>query len=173
MKTHEHIVKEIIKNSIADELGIEPGDKLLSINGQEIEDIFDYQFYSEDEEILLLIEKPDGEQWELEIEKDADEQLGMEFGSGLMDEYRSCRNKCISVLSTRCRKGCGTPCILKMMIPGCRSLQGQLCDAHQYERPMILSGSSATGWSRSIFHFRRPTRSSAAGCSTTALPGMP
>ena len=95
MKTHEHIVKEIIKNSIADELGIEPGDKLLSINGQEIEDIFDYQFYSEDEEILLLIEKPDGEQWELEIEKDADEQLGMEFGSGLMDEYRSCRNKCI------------------------------------------------------------------------------
>ena len=95
MKTHEHIVKEIIKNSIADELGIEPGDKLLSINGQEIEDIFDYQFYSEDEEILLLIEKPDGEQWELEIEKDADEQLGMEFGSGLMDEYRSCRTKCI------------------------------------------------------------------------------
>ena len=95
MKTHEHIVKEIIKNSIADELGIEPGDKLLSINGQEIEDIFDYQFYSEDEELLLLIEKPDGEQWELEIEKDADEQIGLEFDSGLMDEYRSCRNKCI------------------------------------------------------------------------------
>ena len=39
--------------------------------------------------------KPDGEQWELEIEKDADEQLGMEFGQGLMDEYRSCRNKCM------------------------------------------------------------------------------
>ena len=49
----------------------------------------------EDEEIVLLIEKQDGEQWELEIEKDADEQLGIEFGQGLMDEYRSCRNKCM------------------------------------------------------------------------------
>lgn len=95
MKTHEHTVKGIVKGSIAEELGVEPGDRLLAINGQEIEDIFDYQYYSEDEELLLLIEKPDGEQWELEIEKDADEQLGMEFGSGLMDEYRSCRNKCI------------------------------------------------------------------------------
>lgn len=95
MKIHEHIVKGIIPGSIADELGIEPGDRLLSVNGHEIEDVFDYQFYSEDEEILLLIEKPDGEQWELEIEKDADEELGMEFGEGLMDEYRSCRNKCM------------------------------------------------------------------------------
>ena len=65
MKIHEHIVKGIIPGSIADELGIEPGDRLLSVNGHEIEDVFDYQFYSEDEEILLLIEKPDGEQWEL------------------------------------------------------------------------------------------------------------
>lgn len=95
MKTHEHIIKGIVPGSIADELGIESGDRLLSINGHEIEDIFDYQFYSEDEEIVLLIEKPDGEQWELEIEKDADEELGMEFGEGLMDEYRSCRNKCM------------------------------------------------------------------------------
>ena len=95
MKEHIHIVKSIVSGSIADEMGIEPGDRLISINGQEIEDIFDYQFYSEDEELLLLVEKPDGEQWELEIEKDADEELGMEFGPGLMDEYRSCRNKCI------------------------------------------------------------------------------
>ena len=52
-------------------------------------------FIQKDEELLLLVEKPDGEQWELEIGKDADEELGMEFGPGLMDEYRSCRNKCI------------------------------------------------------------------------------
>ena len=95
MKIHEHVVKNIVPGSIADEMGIEPGDTLLSINGNVIEDIFDYQFYSEDEEIILLVEKADGEQWELEIEKDADEQLGMEFGPGLMDEYRSCRNKCM------------------------------------------------------------------------------
>ena len=56
-KILEHIVKSIMPGSIAEELGIEPGDKLLSIDGQEIEDIFDYQFYVEDEEIVLLIEK--------------------------------------------------------------------------------------------------------------------
>lgn len=95
MKKHEHTVSGVLPGSIAEEMGIEPGDKLLAVDGHEIEDIFDYQFYVEDEEILLLIEKPDGEQWELEIEKDADEGLGIEFGQGLMDEYRSCYNKCI------------------------------------------------------------------------------
>ena len=64
MKEHIHIVKSIVPGSIADEMGIAPGDRLISINGQEIEDIFDYQFYVEEEELLLLIEKPDGEQWE-------------------------------------------------------------------------------------------------------------
>lgn len=95
MNGHRHRIQGVEPGSIADELGIEPGDMLLSIDGQEIEDIFDYQFLTEDEEILLLIEKPDGEQWELEIEKDADEQLGIDFGEGLMDEYHSCRNKCM------------------------------------------------------------------------------
>ena len=65
MKKHEHIVKNVEAGSIAEELGIEPGDRLLAIDGQEIEDIFDYQFYEESEELLLLIEKADGEQWEL------------------------------------------------------------------------------------------------------------
>ena len=105
MKKHEHIVKNIVPGSIAEEMGIEPGDKLLSIDGHEIEDIFDYQFYTEDEEIVLLIEKPDGEQWELEIEKEEDEELGIQFGEGLMDEYRSCRNKCIFCFIDQMPKG--------------------------------------------------------------------
>ena len=95
MKRHTHIIEAVEEGGIAAELGIEPGDRLLSIDGHEIEDIFDYQFYVEEEELLLLIEKPDGEQWELEIEKDPDEQLGITFEQGLMDDYRSCRNKCI------------------------------------------------------------------------------
>lgn len=92
---HEHIIKAIEPGSIADELGIEPGDKLLAINDEEIEDVFDYHFYVNDEELILLVEKPDGEQWEWEIEKDYEEDLGIEFEQGLMDEYRSCRNKCM------------------------------------------------------------------------------
>ncbi len=92
---HRHIIKSIEPGSIAEELGIEKGDILLSINDQEVEDVFDYHFYVNDEQLVLTIEKPDGEEWELEIEKDYEEDLGIEFEQGLMDEYRSCRNKCI------------------------------------------------------------------------------
>ena len=95
MKKHEHIVKKVQSGSIAEELGIEPGDRLLEIDGNVIEDIFDYQSYVEAEELVVLVEKPDGEQWEMEIEKEADEGLGIEFEEGLMDEYHSCHNKCI------------------------------------------------------------------------------
>ena len=91
----KHIIKEVMQDSIAWELGIEAGDRLITVNGQEIEDVFDYHFYVNDEELVILIEKPDGEEWELEIEKDYDEDLGIEFEQGLMDEYRSCRNRCI------------------------------------------------------------------------------
>ena len=107
MTKHVHVVKDVLPGSIAQELGIETGDKLLSVNGHEIQDIFDFQYYVEDEEIVLLIEKADGEQREMEIEKDADEQLGIEFEQGLMDEYRSCCNKCIF-------------CFIDQMPPGMR-----------------------------------------------------
>ncbi|MCF2553606.1 DUF512 domain-containing protein [Faecalicatena contorta] len=92
---HAHIIKEVLSGSIAEELGLEPGDRLLAINDEEIEDVFDYHYYVNDEELVLLVEKADGEQWELEIEKDLEEDLGIVFEQGLMDEYRSCRNKCI------------------------------------------------------------------------------
>lgn len=104
---HEHLISEIQPGSIAEEMGIEPGDKLLTVNGNIIEDIFDYRYYMEDELVVLLIEKPDGEQWEMEIEKDEFEDLGIEFAQGLMDEYRSCRNKCIF-------------CFIDQMPPGMR-----------------------------------------------------
>ena len=94
-KKHEHLIKGVLPGSIAEEMGIEAGDKLISINEMEIEDVFDYHFCVNDEELMLLVRKPDGGEWELEIEKDYEEDLGIEFEQGLMDEYRSCRNKCI------------------------------------------------------------------------------
>ena len=93
--THTHIIKNVLPGSIAEDLEISAGDKLLAINDQEIEDVFDYHFLANEEYLTVLIEKPDGEQWELEIEKEYEEDLGIEFEQGLMDEYRSCRNKCI------------------------------------------------------------------------------
>ena len=102
---HEHIIKEIKSGSIADELGLVPGDKLISINENIIEDVFDYHFCVNEEELVLLIRKQNGEEWELEIEKDYEEDLGIVFEQGLMDEYRSCKNKCMFCFIDQMPKG--------------------------------------------------------------------
>ena len=95
MKNNQHIIRNIEAGSVAEEMGIEPGDVLLAINGTEITDIFDYQYLIQDDYIEVSILKQDGEEWLLEIDKEYDEDLGIVFENGLMDEYRSCRNKCI------------------------------------------------------------------------------
>ena len=107
MKKRRHKVSAVEPGSIGEELGIEPGDILLSVNGQEIEDVFDYHYLINEEYLTALIEKNNGEQWELEIEKEYEDDLGLEFENGLMDEYRSCRNKCIF-------------CFIDQMPPGMR-----------------------------------------------------
>lgn len=107
MKKKAHIIKEVEAGSIAEELEVAPGDELLSINGKEIKDVLDYHFLLKEEALTVLIRKPDGEEWELEIEKDYDEDLGITFEEGLMDEYCSCRNKCIF-------------CFIDQMPPGMR-----------------------------------------------------
>ncbi len=105
MKEKQHVIKEIVPGSIAEELEIEAGDKILEINHEPLEDIFDYQFLIEDTYIEVLVEKPDGDQWLLEIDKDADEDLGIVFENGLMDDYRRCHNKCIFCFIDQMPKG--------------------------------------------------------------------
>lgn len=95
MKNKPHTIKEIESGSIAEELGLEPGDELISINDNSIKDVLDYHYLIKDEVINVLIRKPDGEEWELDIEKDYEDDLGIIFEDGLMDSYNSCRNKCI------------------------------------------------------------------------------
>lgn len=103
----EHIIDRITPDSIAEELEIEAGDVLISINGNEIEDVFDYHYMVNDEYLEVLIRKADGEEWEFEIEKEYNEDLGIEFENGLMDDYKSCTNKCIF-------------CFIDQMPPGMR-----------------------------------------------------
>lgn len=146
-----HKITRVAAGSIAQELGIEAGDELLCVNGQEIEDIFDYRYQMNDEYVTLVIRKgrgsadraepaesaetgsasadegpaeeedaggdvieyedngkdgwEAGDEWELEVEKDAGEDLGLEFGSGLMDDYRSCANRCIFCFIDQMPKG--------------------------------------------------------------------
>ena len=106
-----HKIQSVAPGSIAEELGVEPGDVLISINDQEVEDVFDYRYLTQDEELTVVIrkgnsmEEDEPEEWELEIEKEPDEDLGIEFESGLMDEYRSCRNRCIFCFVNQMPKG--------------------------------------------------------------------
>ena len=104
-KVQKHIIKTVVPGSIAEELELVPGDALLAIDGKEIKDIFDYHYFTNEEFLTLLIEKADGEEWELEIEKDYEDDLGLEFEEGLMDAYRSCRNKCIFCFIDQMPKG--------------------------------------------------------------------
>lgn len=107
MNKTTHTIAAVAPGSIAEELELAPGDVVLQINDQKIEDIFDYHYLAEDDYLVMLVEKPDGEQWELEIEKDFDEDLGITFENGLMDDYKSCSNKCIF-------------CFIDQMPPGMR-----------------------------------------------------
>ena len=102
-----HLIREVYPDSIAEAMEIEPGDVLLRINNQKIEDVFDYRYMIKDEYVEVLIRKPDGEEWLLEIEKEYDDDLGVEFENGLMSDYRSCSNKCIF-------------CFIDQMPPGMR-----------------------------------------------------
>ena len=102
---HEHRIKEVRAGSIGEELELQPGDILLAVNGEPVEDIFDYQFMIEENEVILLIRKADGEEWELEIEKEESEDLGLVFENSLMDEYHSCRNKCMFCFIDQMPKG--------------------------------------------------------------------
>lgn len=107
MKNIRHIIKKIEENSIAWEMGIEAGDELLEVQGRPVRDVFDYRYLLNDELITVLIRKVDGEEWELEIEKEYEEDLGIEFENEFMDDYRSCSNKCIF-------------CFIDQMPPGMR-----------------------------------------------------
>lgn len=107
MKEKQHVIYKIEPGSIAEEMDLEPGDILVSINGTQIEDVFDYHYLVNDEELLVVVRKQNGEEWELEIEKDYSEDLGIEFENGLMDDYKSCSNKCVF-------------CFIDQMPPGMR-----------------------------------------------------
>lgn len=101
----EHVIDRILTGSIAEELEVEPGDVLLSVNGHEIEDVFDYHFYTNEEYLTVVIRKQNGEEWELDIEKEYEDDLGIEFKNGLMDDYKSCHNKCIFCFIDQMPKG--------------------------------------------------------------------
>ncbi len=89
------VVSEVLENSIAQELEIEKGDKIISINNEKPQDMIDYRYMMCSEEIDLEIEKTNGETEIYEIEKDFDEDLGVVFESAVFDRIKPCTNRCI------------------------------------------------------------------------------
>ena len=89
------LIVKVERSSIADDIGLAPGDTLISIDGKEINDILDYHFWVRSEQLELSIEKADGKIWTVEIEKDYDEDLGLEFEDLLFDRIKSCQNRCV------------------------------------------------------------------------------
>lgn len=106
-KKRGHLIAQVQEGSIAEELELEAGDILIAVNDQEIEDVFDYEFLCRDTYLEMLVQKADGEEWLLEVEKDEEEDMGLVFESSLMSDYRSCTNKCIF-------------CFIDQMPPGMR-----------------------------------------------------
>ena len=105
MNKNEHVIIHVEKGSSADKAGIKVQDRILSINQSEIVDVFDYHYLCNEEQLDLVIEKPDGTRKKIEIKKEYEEDLGLTFESGLMDEYRSCCNKCIFCFIDQMPKG--------------------------------------------------------------------
>lgn len=89
------IIKKVEPGSIAEEVGLAPGDELVSIDGESFRDIIDYRFLCAGEELELRVVKEDGEEWEVDIEKDYDEDLGIIFTSPTIDQIKECQNSCI------------------------------------------------------------------------------
>ncbi len=89
------IITKVEQDSIAKELGLQPGDKIISINDTPLVDIIDYSFAIAEEEIELVIETADGEQELIEFDKDYGEDLVIEFESAVFDKISRCKNHCI------------------------------------------------------------------------------
>lgn len=102
-----HQIAEVRWDSPAAKAGIRPKDIIKKLNQVELQDIFDYYYYAEEASLDLLIERPEQGMLQVHIEKEEGEDLGITFENGLMDDYRSCHNKCVF-------------CFIDQMPPGMR-----------------------------------------------------
>jgi len=104
------IVDRVMPGSIADELEVEPGDRLISVNGHALRDVIDYNYHSGDDVLVLELEKADGEVWELEVEREEGESLGLSFEA---PAPARCGNNCVFCFVHQLPKGLRSPLYVK------------------------------------------------------------
>lgn len=88
------LITKVLPDSIAAEIGFEPGDAIVAINGTRPRDLIDYQFLCADEVLELEVLDAKGKTHSVEIEKDYDDDLGLEFETALFDGLIQCNNRC-------------------------------------------------------------------------------
>ncbi len=98
-------VSSVVEGSIAEELEIEQGDIILSIDGEKMQDMIDYKFLCANETITLEIQKKNGEIEEIELDKDFEDDLGIVFESAVFDKVKPCLNNCIFCFVAQQPKG--------------------------------------------------------------------
>lgn len=99
------IIKDVENKSPAYKAGIKSGDTLLSLNGNTIIDVLDYRFYQDNEKIIAEVINAKGKIKKFKIKKGEYDELGLIFDTYLMDEKRSCKNKCIFCFIDQLPKG--------------------------------------------------------------------
>jgi putative radical SAM enzyme (TIGR03279 family) len=104
------MVDSVVPGSIAEELEIEPGDRLIAINGNPLRDVIDYNYFTSEDLLVLDVEKADGELWELEVERDEGEPLGVTFPA---PEPARCGNNCVFCFVHQLPKGLRRPLYVK------------------------------------------------------------
>ena len=104
------IIDRVMPGSIAEELEIEPGDRLISVNGNALRDIIDYNYFTSEDLLLLELEKADGELWELEVEREEGESLGLIFPA---PDPARCGNNCVFCFVHQLPKGLRRPLYVK------------------------------------------------------------
>lgn len=122
------VVSKVIKGSIAAEMEIEPGDMIMKVGEYDVTDIIDLQYYTSSDEFRMFIKKENNEIWELEIEKEPGELIGIEVCSVSVEGMKKCSNSCVF-------------CFVQQMPPGMRD---SLYDRDDDYRLSVTQGSYIT-----------------------------
>ena len=99
------VISAVQPKSCADKINLKAGDVLLTINGQEINDVLDYQFYATDRKLIVAYRDQNGKTHLATVKKGEYDDFGVECATYLMDKQRSCRNKCVFCFIDQLPKG--------------------------------------------------------------------
>jgi putative radical SAM enzyme (TIGR03279 family) len=132
------LISHVDEGSLADRLGVQPEDQLISINGHVLRDIIDYHFYAADERLELEIERA-GKRLALAVDRRYGEEFGVRFAEDVFDGIRRCGNRCEF-------------CFVDQMPPGLRSSLYVKDDDYRYSflhgNFITLSNWSDGDWGR-------------------------